>query len=621
MKKLFSFPSTAPSLRRQYYFIFLTIALLVLSLLAGYATYTYQQFQRKIFHKLTLSANAISQELERGFDDNQALLKHLGEIIVKTRSHQDVHGLAKILMSTGKFGIRSLATSYVGWATSEGLIIVSGKHGILEEKDQKSIIPRRYFKTAREKPWTLQFSDVSKSLFSTSSVLPTILGVQDTNGSFLGYLTLGLRLKPLTEQLEKIVYDPDVHFLVLDQQYNLVISSHKFLQREYGREGSLLKQKIVAKEFKSYTFKQLDIEFSVVQSFSKYPFLVLTGYNKSKMTKDLLQELAPSLLEFLIMGCLAMLLLSLFRRKIILPINKLYEACRQLAKGEQEPHFPHFNIQELDKLSEGLKLLSLVFSAYESNKKKLEENDKIAHRSDRAKEKHLNAVYQTLTQYLAEIRLCILGLRELSSLNVNDKALKLLETLDKKSDDILNADFADEEKTFFDLNQVLTECQMIYLKEASQEAIVIDFLSQPLPPYYGDQLKLKQILLSLLGKCLQSVPQEGHIRIETSAFVNQEETFVKIIISDNGFSEKILQRIERTLDMDQKIQQVGLMIFSLEKVQKMVEEEGGTLELFSHKTGRQYILTLSTTYLKLSSPHSLLVNVIPLNGHRPFSKK
>ena len=258
-----------------------------------------------------------------------------------------------------------------------------------------------------------------------------------------------------------------------------------------------------------------------------------------------------------------------------------------------------------------------MLTVCKNNKTKLEEADKVAILSDTAKEKHLNTVYQTLTQYFMHIRLHILGLRELLSFHTNSNAFQFLKELDQKSSDILNAAFADDEKKFFDINILLTECQMIYLKEAFKNEINIEVCHQELPLYYGDQLKLKQILLSIIGKCLQCVSAEGRIYVKTSTFVEQEKTFIKITICDNGFPEKTIQRTERTLGIDQMTQVAGLTILSLENVQNIVQEEGDLFKILSNNFGRKYALILnSTCFNDFRQKDVYKNNIISFNNHR-----
>ena len=355
MKSFLKFLGSPVSLRRQYYFIFVTVLGIILFFLAGYITYSYQIFQKQVQQKLEFSASSIMEELERGFDDNQTLLKYLGETIVKTSAHEDLESLAKTLTSVGKINVRSLATSFISWANPEGYIHVNSKEGILKQK-RTNILTRHYFKTARENPWTTQFSEDCQSLFGVDTVLPTAMGIQSSSGEFLGYLVLGLKLKQLTEQLAKFSDDSDIYFLILDQHYNLAISSHESLKKEFLRESFHLTQQILKKDSKNITFQEMDIEFKVLKSFSRYPFIILTGYKKDKVVKDLIWKLGPSVLEFLVMAYLAVTLLYLFRQKIISPINKIYESCLKVSQGEKNISFPHFNIQELDKMSEGIKI-------------------------------------------------------------------------------------------------------------------------------------------------------------------------------------------------------------------------------------------------------------------------
>ncbi|MGI4852331.1 MAG: cache domain-containing protein [Janthinobacterium lividum] len=341
MHSYFNNKFSLPSFQKKYYIVFI-ISVFILTIIAGYINYSYQNFQKNLQQNLEVSANSIIEELERGFDDNEALLKYLGESITKSQSYLDLNNLSTMLMSTGEFNVRSLAKSYVSWATDEGLVIINGKKGVLHN-DKPNILTRRYFETARKNPWKIQFSEVTQGLFNPSSILPIAMGIQNKSGEFLGYLILGLRIKSLREQLKKLTYNSVCNFIVLDQNLNLALASNEDLKKDFYQNQSNLKREIATGTFTKYTFSGSDVKCTIFKKFNHYPFFVLTGYSINKNLINLLTQLTPSILEFTFIALLSLIFLNIFKRKIITPINKLHDFCLQIHQRDKIDDLPYFN--------------------------------------------------------------------------------------------------------------------------------------------------------------------------------------------------------------------------------------------------------------------------------------
>jgi two-component system, cell cycle sensor histidine kinase PleC len=83
-----------------------------------------------------------------------------------------------------------------------------------------------------------------------------------------------------------------------------------------------------------------------------------------------------------------------------------------------------------------------------------------------------------------------------------------------------------------DLGPILTSCLLIIEAKAREKNIVVESsVPATLPRISGDPLRLKQILINLLGNAVKFTPEGGRIRIEASVL---QQGYAVISVTDTG---------------------------------------------------------------------------------------
>ena len=83
-----------------------------------------------------------------------------------------------------------------------------------------------------------------------------------------------------------------------------------------------------------------------------------------------------------------------------------------------------------------------------------------------------------------------------------------------------------------ELAPILTSCLLIVEAKAREKAITVESAVSPaLPQLLGDPLRLKQILINLLGNAVKFTPEKGRIRVEASLL---QQGYAVISFTDTG---------------------------------------------------------------------------------------
>ena len=83
-----------------------------------------------------------------------------------------------------------------------------------------------------------------------------------------------------------------------------------------------------------------------------------------------------------------------------------------------------------------------------------------------------------------------------------------------------------------ELAPILSSCVMIVEAKAREKSITVESAIQPgLPKILGDQLRIKQILINLLGNAVKFTPENGRIRVEASPL---QHGYAVISVTDSG---------------------------------------------------------------------------------------
>lgn len=139
------------------------------------------------------------------------------------------------------------------------------------------------------------------------------------------------------------------------------------------------------------------------------------------------------------------------------------------------------------------------------------------------------------------------------------------------------------EKEKVDLAKTLAACEKMLRRRIEQGGVSLTFdMAEDLPPLYADPLRLKQVLLNLIGNAIKFTPEGGQITVRGETSVNDG---VALVIKDTGIGiaendiPKALEKFGQVRDGHMKAYEgAGL---GLALVKSLMEQHGGSLELES----------------------------------------
>lgn len=570
--------------------------MLTLFSLLFYAFFCYHNFSKQNHLTQSEILGNVVEEVEDLFKEDAALLKYLGDVIVKHNKYHNLTEISHLLTATGDSNLKSLTTSYISWANDKGIITVSGKAGILKDKS-KNILARDYFRTAREQPWTLKLSNISKSIFSSKLVLPTAMGVANTSDEFIGYLVLGLNVGELGKHLKLRFLKTGYHFLILDNETgSVLIASDETLTTQ----PILLKNRIKQQDF-SYNGNV----YGFHETLKNYNLSVFVGYNRNLYLYAFFQEIFPQFIEIFLFLFFIILILSFFKNKIIVPIKRLSESVEKIVKEGGEGDFSAINIKEIDKLSAGLALLQKYIKQNTQKSDLLHYTNHLTELSSTERENYYKGVVEKVREDLNDVSLCLnLVISEHDNIG-NDSAFKLINHTSELIEKARNL-FATGKKSFFHINSLLDECVSFYLKEIQQHSIELKKAYEPnLPLYHGDRFQLKHIIICIMNNTLKEENIQNAQMILDTTYENYK-TYENISIRIKAITaphipstikkEPDSTNIKENGNRSDNAKDSNFIEDDLELIRKRAEEEGYQLKVNHIKENiKEWVLNLTIT--------------------------
>jgi len=362
----------------------------------------------------------------------------------------------------------------------------------------------------------------------------------------------------IIENLKKIVGDSGVVFMLSDNQGRILFKSdalNQALTEDSFRQAPVNTLR-GEKGFFSDPLHFGAIDFSYYRKLKGDPSIVIfTGFDKQLLERALHKQIIPMLCALLLMGLGCTVILYFFRQKIIAPISMLSDCALCISKGEMSTKIPKQNSIEMFNLAKALMLVKHYIKRNETYRRKLEAASEIIKTSSQAREDFLKSIQQTLMQPLKEILICTEILSKTAhgqpmSEDIQDIAIKCTEKIREAALNIKTKTSGSLTLSYCCVNEVITQVIKIALPGSLTKKVrLVANLSEDLPPMYGDVLKLKQILLSLISQSIENSPENQEVLIFSSVIASEQNTNLKITIQDFGFglSEEELNTIQKNV--------------------------------------------------------------------------
>lgn len=505
----------------------------------------YERLVEKNLHQTTISIENI---LNNNFDVYKTLIENIAKHII---SHIDAHGgndlqfIHSILknISDEANPDKLLSFSFFDWVNADGLQLINSIEGIA--KSPRNVADTLHVIKAKEKPGTLQLAPPHIGKGSGSWVIPASFGIKSSNGTYQGAITWGFKIYSLNNIVAKKIPDESFSFVVLDEDYNLVIKSldNNISDRSQFYRDSLKKfnPSIVFDDgYLDQPVVHNTLKYTYYKKMGKYPYIVLAGYDQEIKTKKVWRIILPSIGEFL---CIILFLFTFFYM-----YRKKYTETANASNKAKQLLFQR-TIQQLRWDIELIYQHTSVLLKYLKKELKI----KIP------KEKQ--------SVLINRIQIAALSLQQFS---------------------ITNFDMS-----FVNVEELIKEAIIVHAHNAFiRNVYFTDEIMPNIPPFYANELGLKQIIIGIMSQSLDHMRLGGNIKISAFVQKNDIKEFLNITFFANRFEFFDKSMTKTSEQFSTKLSDgTDLINFDIDTIMKLVKLHNATYQLENHgNKGRTVIL-------------------------------
>jgi signal transduction histidine kinase len=510
----------------------------------------YRSYVKEQTEFLPQEAKQVEYILTNSIQNVENYAYFIGQRIAEHNNPDDLNYIAKLL---GGYANNSpnpqnlFITSLFDWVDPDQRMVVTSNQGVLSTPIDMS--HRDYLSSTPKYPWTLQMQDPAIGIPSNQWIIPGGMGITNSEGKFLGSITLGLAIDGLAKNINSTLGSNKLHFAILTNDFKFVggtfggspTDDKFFFIRALEKNNSNF---LYDSGFLDKTIAYGSDVYSYYQRTSKYNYIILTGYDSSLPGELFNKVLLPRLLEFLILGTVIVLLLLLTRKYMVDPLIQLSNVTDQIARDEKITNLPRSNIKEIRNLSQQLIKVKRSMLREKKHKKQIararaqaEEALTVAYEAKTAKDEFLKKLRYDLKMPLTTI----LGSAEIMM-------TEQLGPLSQKYREIAQGIF----KISYKIGTLMTNalnCKMINTSEILQQCIStykdkatssnINYtasISPDLPAIYVDENRFRHIISGVIYQSLVLTPPEENIHI-TARTITKDSAPVRLIVTveDTGF--------------------------------------------------------------------------------------
>lgn len=339
-----------PSLSRDFYLLS-GIILFVLLLISVWVTWSsYDQQTKKIIEELHIEADRIDRTLEREITNTGYLLNAIGHQLMVLEPTDTVR-IAKILQN---YHASSRVFAVWSWADASYNLLVSSNKGILEKPI--NITDRDYVHKAANDPWQFQIGSPIEGRVSDRWVIPVSIGVTDETGKYLGSLTASLDIQSITDEISHLVKRDGISFAIVSKNLAKLteVSDTPNFVETYFPKPTLERLNMTKKLSGAVTLARLfpmEGIYTYYQVSTRFPYILLLGYDGKMSRHALEQQIFPRLLQILTVALFLLLFLWIVRVRIIKPVVNLTEITAGLTQGIPYVHDKKNAPIEIDMLA------------------------------------------------------------------------------------------------------------------------------------------------------------------------------------------------------------------------------------------------------------------------------
>ncbi len=526
--------STQPSLSRDFALLSLFIIFILVLVSAWVAFETYGNYEKEVVKQMESEALRLDRGLIVEIENSSYILESVGRQIQATSG--DAENIAQLFFSFTK--TESPKRSIFSWVNKEQMISVSNNLGVLEKPIDVS--DRDYVKKSIAEPWKVHIGRPIEGRLSHTWILPLSLGITDKNGTYVGSVIVALDTESLGNDISRSMKDSGIHFAITNLSLTLLTqspSAEQFFNDHFNVEelAKIDFDAIPAAQYSQASMFDRSKIYSYYERSSQYPYIIFLGMDAAQSSKALSKLLVPRIFQLLVIAVFLLFVLWTVRKRIIHPVIALTAQTAAIVRGERFDADHTKGPLEIEQLAYEIKRLfdyieerRRVESELRLKNAELSRIKEAAHITNQVKADFFAYVGQELTEPVATILEQIETLKDqhfgpigspkyLSHASaIHEQARQLITMLD----DIKTISKAETgllalNDTVVDLSFVLQKTIRIFRDKQGANTDVQMDISQNLPNVRGDELRIKQMILSILHAIGHMAPNEP-IRITSS---------------------------------------------------------------------------------------------------------
>jgi hypothetical protein len=339
-----------PSLSRDFS-ILAGVILFVLVVLSAWITWsTYTAQSSRISEDLQKEATRIDNTLARELKNAEFLLHAISKQVANIPPNNTT-AIARLLQAYQEPGG---VVAMWAWTNANQELAVSSNLGVLEKP--VNVADREHIQKAVAEPGQVQISGPIAGRVSKRWVIPISIGITDDTGKQTGVLAASIDIGVITEELSYIVKREGVSFAVISKsliQLTEVSETPDFVDTYFPKamlESINIKTAPSGIVSRSKLFSSDQI-YAYYQVSTRYPYILLVGYDSGYSDNAIRTQLLPRLLQIGSIAVFLIMFLWIVRVRILKPIVTLETIAADLTRGKPYTHDALRGPVEIDSLA------------------------------------------------------------------------------------------------------------------------------------------------------------------------------------------------------------------------------------------------------------------------------
>ncbi|MFT6106405.1 MAG: signal transduction histidine kinase [Rickettsiales bacterium] len=557
------------------YFVFSIIVTFVMIVVATiFIFYSILEYKNNSYKILENEATTIDNVIGSSFAYSNRINSYIGNKIVRNGA-EDLSFILDLFHEVDKMslfremnnGASILSWTSFDWVDKNNLQVVNSGLGI--RKNPPNISSRSYASASKDNPWKSQISFPMIGNLSQTWVIPFGTGIADDEDNFLGIVVVGFNVSELENKIQQKLTDRSV-FVVLDENYNIILQSspnefdHKSdyykkanLQERFPESSGLLSKKISTPKNKYFYYQKM----------VDYPYIILSGYNENYLYEKFINLILPDLIEFFVITIFFLLILYLFKTRILTLLSNEKSLKNKLKQSSQAKTDLLRNIShDLRNYISGISGLANIMQ-YDKSEDVLKKDttDQLKIKLTQDKE---------FSQLICDSADEMLGyVRDLLDIDQAESGIIRLDTFEECDiEDLIN-------KILF-LNKEFVE---------SHKINIITSIEDDLKTVKCDKRRLRSVFDNLITNAVKYSPRDSKVHIYAKNTVKSGGKYIYVEIFDSGIgmdkkeiekalSGKGLDITKSNLKKPSDCHGVGMPL-----VKKIVDAMGAKMEINSSK--------------------------------------